>query len=71
MSTWGTDIDIYLIVEKGLRGSISYIAYRYSKPNNKYLNDYDKNKESSYLMYLDANNAIWLGNESKIANWWV
>ena len=33
----------------------SYIANRYSKPNNKYLNDYDKNKESSYLM-LDANN---------------
>ena len=29
---------------------------RYSKPNNEYLSDYDKNKDSSYLMYLDANN---------------
>ena len=43
------------MVEKGLHGSISYIANRYLKPNNKYLNDCDKNKESSYLMYLDVN----------------
>ena len=39
-----------------LRGRVSYIANRYSKPNNKYLSDNDKNKDSSYLMYLDANN---------------
>ena len=51
-----TDIDMYLMVEIGLRGGISYIANRYSKPNNKYMCDYDKDKESSYLMYLDANN---------------
>ena len=50
-----TDIDMYQIVEKGLRGGVSYIAYRYSKPNNKYLSDYDKNKDSSYLMYLNEN----------------
>ena len=29
------DIDIYLMVENGLRGGVSYIAYRYLKPNNK------------------------------------
>ena len=51
-----TDIDMHQMVEKGLRGGISYIANRYSKPNNKYMCDYDKGKESSYLMYLDANN---------------
>ena len=39
-----------------MRGGISYIANRYSKPNNKYMFDYDKDKESSYLIYLDANN---------------
>ena len=51
-----TDIDMYQMVEKGLRGRISYIANRYSKPNNKYMCDYDKDKETSYLVYLDANN---------------
>ena len=50
-----TDIDMYQMVETGLRGGVSYIANRYSKPNNKYLSDYDENKDSSYLMYLDAN----------------
>ena len=51
-----TDIDMYQMVETGLRGRVRNIANRYSKPNNKYLNDCDKNKDSSYLMYLDAIN---------------
>ena len=37
-----TDIDMYQMVEKGLRGGTSYIANSYSKPNNKYMCDYDK-----------------------------
>ena len=35
---------------------ISHIANRYSKPNNKYMTDFDPTKESTYLMYFDANN---------------
>ena len=35
-----SDIDKYLFIEKGLRGGISYIAKRYAKANNKYINDY-------------------------------
>lgn len=51
-----TDYDKYLFVERGLRGGNSMIAHRYAKANNKYLPDYDNTKESSYIMYLDANN---------------
>ena len=50
------DIDMYLVIEKGLRGGISYIAKRYAKANNKYMKDYDSEKPSKYINYLDMNN---------------
>ena len=50
------DIDMYLFIEKGLRGGISYIAKRYAKANNKYMNDYDPKKQSTFISYLDMNN---------------
>ena len=51
-----TNIDMLLMVEKGIRGGICQAIHRYAKANNKYMNDYDKSIESSYLMYLDASN---------------
>ena len=51
-----TDIDMLLVVEKGIRSAICQAIQRYAKANNKYMNNYDKSIESSYLMYLDANN---------------
>ena len=51
-----TDIDMQLFIEKGLRGGISYIAHRHAKANNKYTRNYDPDKQSSYIMYLDATN---------------
>ena len=35
-----------LMVEKGIRGEVYHSIYRYTKVNNKYMKDYDKNKES-------------------------
>ena len=44
------------MVEKGIRGGISHVIHRYAKANNKYMKKYDKNKESSCIQYLDADN---------------
>ena len=44
------------MVEKGIRGGISHAIRRYAKVNNKYLKDYDKNKESSYVKDWDVSN---------------
>ena len=51
-----SDIHQYLFIEKGTRGGISYIAKRYAKVNNKYMGDYDSNKQSTFINYLDKNN---------------
>ena len=42
--------------ERDIRRGICNSIHRYAKANNRYLKDYDKNKESSYLNYLDVNN---------------
>ena len=44
------------MVEEGIRGGICNSIHRYAKANIKYMKNYDKNKESSYIQYLDANN---------------
>ncbi len=51
-----SDSDMYLMIEKGIRGGVSSIMKRYSKANHKYLDDYDPEKPSQYILYLDANN---------------
>ena len=38
-----------LMVEKGIRGGICNAIHRYAKANNKYMKDYNKDKESSYI----------------------
>ena len=51
-----TDYDMLLMVEEGIRGGICHSIHRYAKANNKYMKNYNKNEESSYIQYLDANN---------------
>lgn len=52
-----TDYDMYLFIERGIRGGITTCVKRNAVANNKYIDvSYDSSKESSFLTYLDANN---------------
>ena len=45
-----------MMFERGIRGGISHISKRYAEANNKYMKDYNPDKESTFIQYLDANN---------------
>ena len=47
-----TDVDMLLMVEKGIRGGICHAIYRYAKANNKYMKNYNKDEEESFLQYV-------------------
>ena len=50
------DYDMLMMFEKGIRGRISHISKRYAETNNKYMDNYDFSKPTTYIQYLDANN---------------
>ena len=48
-----SDIDMYsFIYQKEMTGGIIYIAKRFSKTNNKYMQSYDVNEPSKFIVYL-------------------
>ena len=51
-----SDVDMLLMIEKGIRGGISIISNRYGKANNKYMKDFNEMEVLIYLIYLDKNN---------------
>ena len=61
-----TDIYMLLMVEKRIRGGICHAIHKYAKANNKYMKNFDKNIESSYLMYLNANTLYGWGMSQKL-----
>ena len=44
-----TDPGMLLMVEEGIRGVICHTILRYAKSNNKYMKDYNKYEEESFL----------------------
>ena len=50
------DYDMLMMFERGIRGGITHISKRYSEANNKYMKDFNPDKPSKYIQYLDANN---------------
>ena len=51
-----TDLNMLLMVEEAIRGGMCHAVHRCVKANNEYMKNYGKDKESSSLVYLDANN---------------
>ena len=62
-----TDFDMLLMVERDIRGGICNLIHWYVKANNKYMNDYYENKESSYINYWDVNHLYGWAMMQKLA----
>ena len=51
-----TDMDMHLMIERGMRGGISMVSKRYAKANNPRVEGYDSAQPTNYITFLDANN---------------
>ena len=64
-----TNSNMLLMAEEGIRGGICHSIHRYAKTNHKYMKNYNKNEESSYIQYLDANNLYgWAMSKKLLVN---
>ena len=50
------DVDMLLMIEKGICCGVSTITKRYAEANNPYMKTYDSSSPNKYISYLDANN---------------
>ena len=57
-----SDVDMLLMVEKGIRGGVSMVSTRYSKANNKYMGrKFKRSRPFKYIIILDVNNLYGFG----------
>ena len=58
-----------LMIEKEIRSSICQATHRYAKANNRYMKNYDKDIELSYIEYLDPSNFYgWAMSQKLLGN---
>jgi hypothetical protein len=62
-----TDYDMFLFIEKGLRGGVSMVSQKYAKANNLHFEVYISKKPTTHLMYYDANNLCGWGMSQPLA----
>ena len=49
------DGEMLLMIESGIRSGLTQVITKFSEANNKYMQNYDRNKDSSFLQCLDLN----------------
>ena len=76
------EVEMCRFFERQIRGGVSTVFHRLSWANNKFMKDFDPEKKSKFIVYLDANSLYptammqplpvgefeWLGEE-KLKNW--
>ena len=60
------DLEMYEMIEKGLRGGVCQVSQKHITANNKYMKSYNKDVVSSYINYLDANNLYGVAMSQKL-----
>ena len=71
-----TNINMLLMVEKGIRGGICHSTYWYAKVNNKYMKVYDKKNGNIFnvgmkIIYMDGQcHKSWLSRTLNGLIWW-
>lgn len=51
-----SDVEIFRMIQKGIRGGICLCSKRHVNANNEYMDTFDPSSKKSFIMYLDCNN---------------